>query len=284
MLTTINEILRKARAGHYAVPAFDCTEDVMIRPILDTCQEMKSPVILMALEHDLKDKGFAYISSIVRGVTDHYDIPIALHLDHALEFDLIKEAIEYGFTSVMYDGSMLPFAENVANTKRVVELAHSHGVAVEAELGHVAGNELDGSVGAGKEMLTDENEVQDFVQKTNVDALAVSIGTAHGVYVSTPNLNIPRLKAINKLSTVPLVLHGGSGTPEDQVKDAIINGITKVNIYADLRIAMLAGVKKAIESQKRVDPLPNELFQPVKDAIRKAVMEKIDMCMSNNKV
>lgn len=283
MLTTISEILGKARVGHYAVPAFDCTEDVMIRPILDTCQEMKSPVILMALEHDLKGKGFAYISSIVRGVADHYDIPIALHLDHAMEFGLIKEAIDYGFTSVMYDGSMLPFAENVANTKRVVELAHSHGVAVEAELGHVAGNELDGSVSAGKEMLTDEKEVQDFVQKTNVDALAVSIGTAHGVYVSMPNLNIPRLKAINGLNTVPLVLHGGSGTPEDQVKDAIINGITKVNIYADLRIAMLAGAKQAIESQKRVDPLPNELFQPVKDAIRKVVMEKIDMCMSNNK-
>jgi ketose-bisphosphate aldolase len=283
MLVTLNEVLNKARVEHYAVPAFDCTEDVMIRPILDACEEMRSPVILMALEHDLKGRGFDYITSIIRGVAPQYDIPIVLHLDHAVEYSLIEQAIHYGFTSVMYDGSMLPFEQNVENTKKIVKLAHTHGVATEAELGHVAGNELDGS-SAGEMMLTNSEEVHKFVEETGVDALAVSIGTAHGVYVSTPKLNIQRLEQINKISSVPLVLHGGSGTPEDQLKEAIKNGISKLNIYADLRIAMYCGVKMASGQQPRIDPLPDQLFKPVKEQIRQVVVDKINMCMSANRV
>ena len=282
MLVTLTEVLIKARAGNYAVPAFDCTEDVMIRPILDICEELKSPVILMGLDHDLKGKGFAYISSVIRGVAPKYTIPIVLHLDHAVDFPLIEEALQYGFTSVMYDGSMLSFEENAANTRKVAQLAKNRGVSVEAELGHVAGNELDGS-SAGEMLLTEADEVERFVAQTDVDALAVSIGTAHGVYVSTPELNIARLQEINSLSPVPLVLHGGSGTPEDQVRDAIRHGITKLNIYADLRIAMYAGVKMAAQRPGRIDPLPDELFRPVKDEIQKTVTEKIGLCMSAGK-
>lgn len=283
MLVTLTEVLTKARAGRYAVPAFDCTEDVMIRPILDACEEMRSPVILMALEHDLKGRGIAYITSIIKGVAPRYDIPIVLHLDHAMDYRLIEQAIDYGFTSVMYDGSMLPFAQNVANTKKVVALAKAYGVATEAELGHVAGNELDGS-SAGEMLLTKAEEVAQFVAKTGVDALAISIGTAHGVYVSIPELNIARLSEINAISTVPLVLHGGSGTPEDQVKEAIHQGITKLNIYADLRIALSCGVKKAARQQPRVDPLPDQLFEPVKAFLKQEVIEKINLCQSANRV
>lgn len=283
MLVTLTEVLTKARAGRYAVPAFDCTEDVMIRPILDACEEMRSPVILMALEHDLKGRGIDYITSIIKGVAPRYDIPIVLHLDHAMDYRLIEQAIDYGFTSVMYDGSMLPFAQNVANTKKVVALAKAYGVATEAELGHVAGNELDGS-SAGEMLLTKAEEVAQFVAETGVDALAISIGTAHGVYVSTPELNIARLSEINAISTVPLVLHGGSGTPEDQVKEAIHQGITKLNIYADLRIALSCGVKKAARQQPRVDPLPDQLFEPVKAFLKQEVIEKINLCQSANRV
>lgn len=279
MLVALKEVLAKARVGQYAVPAFDCTEDVLIRSILDACEEMRSPVILMALEHDLKGRGFDYIASTIKGVAPKYTIPIVLHLDHALDYSLIERAVQYGFTSVMYDGSMLTFEENVANTKKVVELAHAHGVDVEAELGHVAGNELDGS-SAGEMLLTEANEVEKFVDQTGVDALAVSIGTAHGVYASIPELNIGRLNEINRLSPVPLVLHGGSGTPEDQVKAAISSGITKLNIYADLRIAMYFGIKKAVIQATRIDPLPDQLFQPVKEQIRQVVVEKIALCMS----
>lgn len=282
MLVTLNEVLKKAREEHYAVPAFDCSDDILIRTILDTAEEEKSPVIMMVLEHDLVGKGMKYITSIIKGVADEYNIPIVLHLDHATNFDIIKKAIENGFTSVMYDGSMLSFDENVANTKKVVEMAKGKDVTVEAELGHVAGKDIDGS-SAGETMLTDAHEVVEFVKLTGIDALAVSIGTAHGVYVSTPELKIDRLIEINKLSPVPLVLHGGSGTPIDQVQNAIKHGITKVNLYADLRIALKKGMEKAVQVQKRVDPLPDELFKPAKDILKDKIVEKIHMVMSQNR-
>lgn len=281
MLVTLNEVLKKAREGHYAVPAFDCNDDILIRTILDTAEEKKSPVILMVLEHDLKGKGIKYITSIIEGVANEYSIPIVLHLDHATNFEIIQKAIENGFTSVMYDGSTLSFDENVANTKKVVEMAKSKGITVEAELGHVAGKDLDGS-NTGETMLTDPEDVVKFVKLTGIDALAVSIGTSHGVYVSTPNLKIDRLIEINKVSSVPLVLHGGSGTPIDQVQNAIKNGITKVNLYADLRIALMAGIKKSVEVQKRIDPLPDELFEPAVNIVKNKVIEKIKMVMSEN--
>ncbi|MCR2044496.1 class II fructose-bisphosphate aldolase [Anaerosalibacter massiliensis] len=282
MLVNLNEVLIKAREEKYAVPAFDCTEDILIRTILDTCEEKKSPVILMALERDLKEKGMDYITSMVKGVADKYSIPIVLHLDHATKLDLIERAIDYGFTSVMYDGSMLSFEENIANTRKVVEMAHAKNITVEAELGYVGGNELDGSY-TGDTKLTEPSQVLEFVNKTEVDALAVSIGTSHGVYVSEPELNIERLKEINNISPVPLVLHGGSGTPINQVQEAIKNGIAKVNLYADLRIAMFKGLKASAESQKRIDPLPDEMFGPVKEELRKTIINKINMTFSENK-
>ncbi|WP_026894396.1 class II fructose-bisphosphate aldolase [Clostridiisalibacter paucivorans] len=282
MLVNLNEVLIKARKEGYGVPAFDCTEDVLIRTILDTAEEKKSPVILMALEHDLKGKGIDYITSLVKGVADKYDIPIVLHLDHATNFEIIEKAIDYGFTSVMYDGSMLPIEENIANTKRVVEMAHPKNVTVEAELGHVAGKEIDGSY-AGETMLTEPDEVLKFVNETKVDALAVSIGTAHGVYVSAPELNIDRLIEINKISPVPLVLHGGSGTPIDQVQESIKNGISKINLYADLRIAMFKGLKVSAKSHDRVDPLPDQLYKPIRDALRETIIDKMEMVFSENK-
>lgn len=282
MLVTLNDVLVKARMEQYAVPAFDCMEDLLIRPILDACEELNSPVILMALEHDLKGRGFDYIASIVKGVAPKYNIPIVLHLDHANEFELIERAIEYGFTSVMYDGSNLSFEENIENTRRVVRLAHSKGISVEAELGRVAGKELEGQ-DSGEMKLTNPNDVSRFIEDTQVDALAVSIGTAHGIYESTPNLNIEILKEINRISKVPLVLHGGSGTPANQIQNAIKNGISKINLYADIRIAMMKGLKKAIELENREDPVPDKLFKPVKDAIKNVVKDKIKMSMSEGK-
>ncbi|HEY8891307.1 MAG TPA: class II fructose-bisphosphate aldolase [Clostridium sp.] len=281
MLVNLNNVLIKARKEYYSVPAFDCTEE-LIRPILDECEKMGSPVILMALEHDLKEKGIVYISSIVKGVAAEYNIPIVLHLDHATNIEIIKRAIEYGFTSVMYDGSTLSFEENVKNTKEVVELAHPLGISVEAELGRVAGSDLDGAY-TGEMSLTKAKDVSKFIELTGIDALAVSIGTSHGLYVSLPKLNIERLKEINEISTVPLVLHGGSGTPVDQVREAIKNGISKVNLYSDIRTAMTSGAKKSFTEEKRVDALPDQLFMPIKDAIKNAVKLKIEMTMSQGR-
>lgn len=285
MLVTLNEILPKAREQHYAVPAFDCMEDVMVRTILDTAEQEQSPVILMALEHDLQGRGIVYISGLVRAVADSYDIPIVLHLDHADNFDIIRKAIDHGFTSVMYDGSQFPFRENVERSQEVVELAHKQNISVEAELGLVAGKDIHGDdyPGEGKSLLTDPKEVVEFVEQTSVDALAVSIGTSHGVYVSLPNLDIQRLEEINTVSPVPLVLHGGSNTPAAQIQNAIRHGISKINVYADLRVGMLQGMKNSAQNQVREDPLPDVLFRPIKEGLAQVAAERMETFFSQNK-
>ncbi len=283
MLTKLDSVLKPAQNAHYAVPAFDCVTDVLVRSILDKAEELRSPVILMALENDLKGKGMAYISALIRNIAPYYTIPVVLHLDHAEELDLIKRALDHGFTSVMYDGSTLAVEENIHRTAAVVELAKKYDASTEAELGRVAGFEL-GGADTGEAVLTDPQGVADFVAATHVDALAVSIGTAHGIYVSTPNLHQERLSEIRAASDVPLVLHGGSGTPEDQVAEAIRRGITKINIYADLRIAMGKGFDSMAGQKRRPDPLPDQLFCPMYEEVMAAVGAKINMCMSAGRV
>ncbi|MED2257700.1 class II fructose-bisphosphate aldolase [Brevibacillus parabrevis] len=277
MLTTLREVANDARKNQYAVPAFDCVGDIMVRTILDTAERLQSPVILMCLEHNLREpKGFVYLAEYIKAVAPFYNIPIVLHLDHAMDVDLVQEAIRYGFTSVMIDGSSLPFADNVALTKQVTDLARPHGISVEAELGHVGGNELGGTYGT-ESKLTEPYQVAEFVERTGVDALAVSIGTAHGVYTAEPNLNVERMQEINQASPVPLVLHGGSGTPDAQVQAVVKHGISKVNLYADCRIAMAKGVKRAAAEMTRIDPLPEEMFLPIKQELEQTVEHKIRM-------
>ena len=284
MLATLNDVLADARAKGYAVPAFDIVEDVMVRAVLETAEAHRAPVILMALlGGGLQDGGWAYIPSLVRAVADHHDIPIVLHLDHAYEIDVIRKGVESGFTSVMFDGSRLPFAENVALTRQAAEIAHPHGVTVEGELGYVGGADLQG-MPVPESVMTKPGELTGFVEQTSVDALAVSIGTAHGVYRSLPELNIERLKELNAVSTVPLVLHGGSGTPDDQVAEAVRNGICKVNVFAENRCAMGRGLARAAESIDRPDPLPASIFGPMKEEIASVVADKIKLLAAENRV
>lgn len=282
MLTTLQEILAPAWRGAYAVPAFDCVEDVMVRTVLETAESLRSPVIVMCLAPRPGSLDMTYLAGIVRAAAEAHTIPIALHLDHTTELDRIKEAIDCGFTSVMIDGSQRPFEENVAITRAAVELAHPHGVGVEAELGYVGGMDLAESV-CGESVLTQPDEVTRFVEASGVDALAVSIGTAHGVYRELPRLAIDRLKQLNAASPVPLVLHGGSGTPDDQIRQAVRNGISKINIFADNRIALARGLKEAAAKIARIDPLPEELFGPMRRAMSQTVAEKIRLLFADNK-
>jgi len=283
MLATAKDILADARSRHYAVPAFDCVEDVFVRAILETAEACRAPVFLMCLEPDVRGNGWAYFSGLVKAVAGHHKIPVVLHLDHTTELESISRAIELGFTSVMIDGSSLPFDENVRLTKAAVDLAHPHGVSVEAELGHVGGADLEETTHA-ENVLTEADEVLRFVERTGCDSLAVSIGTSHGVYRSLPNLNIERLKELNRVSPVPLVMHGGSGTPPDQVQNAVRHGICKMNIYADCRIAMRQGLDKAAQQQRRQDPLPYEVFGPIREAIAGAAKEKIELLLAAGRV
>ncbi len=286
MLVTLREVLGDARAKGYALPAFDFSEDIMARTILETSEDLRAPVILMALELDLNShdgNGWIYQSGLVRAVADHHRLPIVLHLDHAGSLESIRKGLDLGFSSVMIDGSALPFEENVRITRAAVEMAKPLGASVEAELGLVGGMDLRDEVCA-ENVLTDPDQVTQFVERTGVDALAVSIGTSHGVYRSLPNLNIERLKQLNAASAVPLVLHGGSGTPVDQIQQAVRNGICKLNLYADMRIAMFNGMKESVATMDRIDPLPLEMFAPIRQHLAAAVADKIRMLGAENRV
>jgi len=285
MLTTLKKALVHARENRYCVPAFDVTEDVMTRTVLETADRLRAPVILMVLEMDLETdggNGWVYQIPQITAAAEHHDIPVVLHLDHANELGTIKKALDGGCTSVMIDGSRMPFDENVALTRKAVELAAPLGASVEAELGHVGGMDLDDKQCA-ENVLTEPEEVARFVEQTGVDALAVSIGTAHGVYRAQPKLNIEKLKELNAASAVPLVLHGGSGTPDDQIRQAVANGICKLNIYADERVAMFRGLKEAAKISQRTDPLPMEMFGFIKRELSDVVADKINLLLAGGK-
>lgn len=282
MLVNLNDVLLRARSENYAVPAFDTDTNLLLEATLEAAEEMRSPIILQFHEVDLEERRIVHVTSLLRGIADTYSIPMVLHLDHGENPEKIRRAIDYGFTSVMYDGSHLPLEENIRNTKEIVAYAHDRNVSVEAELGHVGGSDLDFN-DTGASLLTDPQDVVRFVSETMVDALAVSIGTVHGVYKSEPELNLQVLERIAEVTDIPLVIHGGSGTPDDQMRKAISNGICKVNVFADLRIAFRKGMVEANELITRPDPLPDELFKPIIHELKLAVKDKIMVFGSEGK-
>ena len=295
MLVTMREMLDDAKAKRYAIPAFDVSNYEMIKAVIDVCEEERSPALFMCLKPDMQNKGIKFITAMIREAAKEYTVPVCIHLDHATDIEDIKEAIDNGFTSVMYDGSVLSFEENAAKTKEVVKLAHAKGVSVEAELGHVC----DAIAGTGEDALlnnteakeenpedtlTDPEEVKKFIEITNVDALAVAIGTAHGVYRSTPTLRIDRLKEIEEIAGIPLVLHGGSGTPDDQVKEAIAHGITKINVYSDVLNGLNTGLKDKLNDIQNMSMWPIFVFEEANKRMREAIREKIRTFGSNGRI
>ena len=276
MLQTAKELLKDAREKRYAVPGFNCVADIMIRGILDRAERLRSPVFLMLYPGEIDERTWWYYPTIIRAVAEHYTIPIVMHLDHATDLDILRTSLDHGFTSVMYDGSNLPFDKNIEMTRKAVELAQPYGASVEAELGLVGGFDLSAKNNIAN-ILTQPDEVVTFVARTGVDSLAVSVGTAHGIYRQRPKLDIPLLKELNAVSTVPLVLHGGSGTPAEQMRAAIENGICKFNIHTDCRIAMWNCFKKIAAEQVRTDPLPNDYIFPLQEALGEIVEEKITL-------
>ena len=289
MLVSMKEILQDAKEKHYAVPAFDVSNYEMFRAVLETCEEERSPAILMGLSVDLADRGMELFAGMAKAASDCFDIPVCMHFDHATDIDLIKKACDLGFSSVMFDGSVLPFEENAAKTAEVVRYAHERGISVEAELGHVGNGKIGGLGEAGTdpdpgESLTVPSEVAKFVELTDVDALAVAIGTAHGVYQKTPELRIDRLDEIVAVCDRPLVLHGGSGTPVEQVKTAISHGITKINIYHDVVAAMNRGVQNKFGKLDNPTTWPIFALEEAKKEMKEVIREKIRTFGSNNRV
>lgn len=235
MLATFNTVLKDAYQNKYAVGAFNCYNYETFRGAIDCAQEMNQPVIVAFGQKYLKNMSLETAVAIVKSLAENISIPVCLHLDHCSDPKICFQAIKAGFNSVMYDGSMLPFEENLKNTKMVCDVAHASGVTVEAELGSLgAGDRSHEGTADDKEVYTDPASALKFVTETGVDALAVSVGTVHGLYKGTPNIRVDILKKINELVKIPLVLHGGSGTPEEDIKNCIKNGISKINVNTEI--------------------------------------------------
>lgn len=274
MLVTLSEILDDAEKRKYGVGLFNMLNLEMARGIIEAAEEEGSPLILGVAEVHLPLIPFEYASLIMNDIAKRAKVPVCLHFDHGTDFDKIKAAVDAGFSSVMYDGSSLPYEENIKNTLAVSRMAHLKGVSVEAELGHVGGGE-GGTDDGIEEAYTKVNEVNDFINRAEIDALAVAIGTAHGPYKKKPKLDIGRLAEIYKVSSKPLVLHGGSGLSEEQFRATIENGIRKVNICTEMCVAL----REAYINSKNHE----SLFAEGKDAVKEVVKARMRLFGSSGK-
>ena len=282
MLVTGKEILLDAQKNGYAVGAFNVNNMEIVQAIVEAAEETDSPVILQASQGGLKYAGIEYIAALGKLAGRNAKVPVALHLDHGTDFSQIMKCIRNGFTSVMIDASKLNLEENIAYTKKVVEIAHAVGVTVEAELGKIGGTEDDVVVDAKEAIFTDPEEAKIFVEETGIDYLAIAVGTAHGVYKGVPKIQYDIIKDIREKVDVPLVLHGSSGVPEESIKKAVPLGITKINIDTDLRIAFSQAVKNfAKENPDEIDP--RKLLGPAKEAMKKKIIEKMHIFGSSGK-
>lgn len=246
MLVNSRQLFKEAQKKKFAIPATNFISLNMARVFVQVAEKRKLPLILPFAQSHREFIPLKEAALIGKYFAEKASVPIVLHLDHGEDIDFIKKAIQLGFSSVMIDASQKPFEENIAITKEVVEYAHKYDVTVEAELGHVGANENFEAHEVIDSVYTDAKDVELFVKETNVDSLAVSIGTAHGVYVGTPKISFDTLKEITAITDIPLVLHGGSSTGDDNLKQCAINGMTKINIFTDF----LNGAYEAIQSQK----------------------------------
>jgi fructose-bisphosphate aldolase, class II len=274
-LVTMKNILDIARLEKYAICAFEFWSLDSAQAIVESAMEVNLPVILQAglLESKFAG-GIKNLYRIAKMVAEDYPVPTALHLDHAEDLDFICSALDVGFTSVMIDASMMPYEENVRMTQRVVAVAKSYGASVESELGRLVGNEGTLDVNDEEAAQTDPEEARRFVTETGIDALAVAIGTAHGFYRFTPRINIERLKKIEARVAKPLVLHGGSGTPDEMVVEAISHGVAKVNICTEF-VAAFGKTFIATQNQSQFKYSVPALFGPSKQAGKELVKQKI---------
>jgi ketose-bisphosphate aldolase len=249
-LIGMKEILTSARAGGYGVGGFDGFDSLSIMAALEESKARKSPVILICAQAEYQALGARGVAEVARALSDVTATDLCLHLDHGGSFDTVLEAIDGGFSSVMIDGSSLPFEENVALTRKVVEYAHGKDIMVEAELGAVGRVDNTTHEGGQGNSFTNPDQAAEFVARTGCDFLAVSIGNAHGLYTTAPKFNFEVLGRIRDAVAIPLVLHGGSGTPEDQLKMAVSMGMAKVNVASEIGRAFTARYIESVVNNK----------------------------------
>ena len=272
MLVNMNAVLLPAKKDHYGVGLFNAVNLEMLKGIMDAAEGLKAPVIIGTAEILLKAAGIKEVAAMVKSRSEDSPVPVVLHYDHGLTFEKCMEAIKAGFTSVMYDCSTASYEENVERVAEMVKIAHSVGVTVEGELGHVGDNEGEGRLEKPDDYFTDPSVAADFVNRTHVDALAIAVGNAHGDYKCPPKLDFDRISEIAAAVDVPLVLHGGSGLSDDDFREAIKRGIAKINIFTDINKAQVRGMQEGIAAgvNNAFDLAEYEV-----KAVRKVVEEKI---------
>ena len=271
------EMLKKAQEGKYAIGAFNAENMEMVQAILAAAEKMRAPVMIQTTPGTLKYADPMVFAGMVSRMAAAASVPAALHLDHGNSYDLAKYCVRQGYTSIMIDGSLLPFEENVALSRRVVEMAGD--LPVEAELGTVGGKEDTHEAGVA---YTDPAQAEEFVRRTGIFSFAPAIGTAHGVYKAEPRLDLERLSEIARRVSVPLVLHGTSGVPDDTVRACIQRGICKVNYATDLRITFTRAVQQYVaENPKAIDP--KKYLGAARAAVENRVCELIRVCGSDGK-
>lgn len=249
MLITLNEILAIAKEKNVAVGAFNTPNLECITAVLSAAEELNVPVILSHAELHESVAPLSVIGPVMVAAAKAAKVPVCVHLDHCETLSYMEEALKIGFTGVMYDGSTLPYEENVANTKKAVAMARAYGVNVEAEIGQLASREGGGGENAGGPVYTDPDLAVKFCSETGIDALAPSFGTAHGIYKSKPVLDLDRVRVISEKTGLPLVMHGGSGVSDEDYRIAIANGICKINYYSYMSKAGVSAVKELLEKQ-----------------------------------
>lgn len=274
-MARMTELLWEAKKKKCAIPAFNVENMESIQGVMAAAKELDYPVIIQTTPSSVRYGSLRFFAAAVKVLAEENHIRAVLHLDHGSSCELVLEAIEAGYASVMFDGSALPWEENIRCTRRVVEYGRQKGIAVEAELGCIGGKEDDREAGA--QILTRPEEAAAFVRETGIDSLAVAIGTAHGFYKGVPRINMDRLKEIHDQVDIPLVLHGTSGVPAETVRECIQNGMCKVNYATDLRQAFTAAVRKALEEDlNTVDP--KRYLAAGRDAVTEVVKQRIQLC------
>lgn len=284
MLMNMKDLLTVAQKNHFAVPAFNIGSDQLLKAVMKTVKEMKSPVILEMSPDEFNFVGYAQIQAMLYEAA-HTDVPVCIHLDHGDSYETVVRAIQAGMTSVMIDASKLPYEENVAITKKVVETAHIANVSVESELGTIGttGNSIEG--GTEGVIYTVPEEAKQFIEDTGIDTFACAIGTAHGIYPKDmkPKLRIDILKDITEQVSVPLVLHGGSSNKDEEIAEAVKNGICKINISSDIKVAFYEQARKTLnENPGYREPL--EIYPAAMEACGKVCADKIRLFNSQDKV
>ena len=284
MLMNMKDLLTVAQKNHFAVPAFNIGSDQLLKAVMKTVKELKSPVILEMSPDEFNFVGYAQLQAMLYEAA-HTDVPVCIHLDHGDSYETVVRAIQAGMTSVMIDASKLPYEENVAITKKVVETAHIANVSVESELGTIGttGNSIEG--GTEGVIYTVPEEAKQFIEDTGIDTFACAIGTAHGIYPKDmkPKLRIDILKDITDQVSVPLVLHGGSSNKDEEIAEAVKNGICKINISSDIKVAFYEQARKTLnENPGYREPL--EIYPAAMEACGKVCADKIRLFNSQDKV